>query len=92
MRSLYCSVVCTICALSGAVSAAPHASGGATCEGAPEILEISSVAGLSAIDRPGNAPVYEVKYRHCGREYRLLIRQPIDRTIRPENRWNPMVF
>jgi hypothetical protein len=92
MRSPYCTVLFAIVALSGGVSAAPHAVGDVACEGAPEILEISSVAALSAIDRPGDAPVYEVTYRHCGRDYRLLIRQPIDRVIRPENRFKPMVF
>jgi hypothetical protein len=92
MRRLHHAILIALCALSGAGSAAPTAIGDVACEDRPEILEISSVAGLSAIDRPGNAPVYEVKYHHCGREYRLLIRQPVDSVIRPENRFNPMVF
>jgi len=92
MRRPHWTALLALGAMFGSVSGATHAVGTAGCETAPEVLEIARLGYFSAIDRPGSAPVYEVKYRHCGRDYRLLIRQPVAEVMRPEDRVTPIVF
>jgi hypothetical protein len=63
-----------------------------SCSEAAEIVWVQAAEGLSTMDLAATAPAYEVTYRHCGTEHRVLI-QPVAQPMRSSNRpLVPMFF
>ena len=64
----------------------------ASCRGNTEVLSIAPHDTFSTARGTDSPPVYEVKYRHCGRVHRLLIQVPDDETDRRQTPLDPMFF
>ena len=59
--------------------------GPGSCSETAEIVSVQAADRLSTMDNAATGPTYEVTYRHCGIEHRLLI-QPVARPHRNSSR------
>ncbi len=63
-----------------------------TCSDDTEVLSVAPHGTLPTGTGTDTSPVYEVKYRYCGRIHRLLIQVPDDDVGSRQTIFKPMFF
>lgn len=62
------------------------------CTEQVDIVAVAPAGRVAPIERTAVAPVYEVTYRQCGREHRLLIQRPTNSGAHSGERFRPLFF